>query len=115
MLKHGTVIRKWSHNDLPSEEQLSKPLEQSELGKMPKDSAAGKIATIVLWFALPLALLTLADRLIAWTAWIKKKEKSNKILSTFKKKRKMRKKIVAGNWKMNMNLQDGVALAKEIN
>ena len=27
----------------------------------------------------------------------------------------MRKKIVAGNWKMNMNLQDGVALAKEIN
>ena len=26
----------------------------------------------------------------------------------------MRKKIVAGNWKMNMNLQDGVALAKEI-
>ena len=115
LLKHGTVIRKWSHNDLPSEEQLSKPLEQSELGKMPKDSAAGKIATIVLWFALPLVLLTLADRLIAWTAWIKKKEKSNKILSTFKKKRKMRKKIVAGNWKMNMNLQDGVALAKEIN
>ena len=27
----------------------------------------------------------------------------------------MRKNIVAGNWKMNMNLQDGVALAKEIN
>jgi triosephosphate isomerase len=27
----------------------------------------------------------------------------------------MRKKIVVGNWKMNMNLQDGVALAKEIN
>ena len=27
----------------------------------------------------------------------------------------MRKKIVAGNWKMNMNLQEGVALAKEIN
>ena len=32
-----------------------------------------------------------------------------------KGKDKMRKKIVAGNWKMNMNLQDGVALAKEIN
>ncbi len=27
----------------------------------------------------------------------------------------MRKKIVAGNWKMNTNLQDGVALAKEVN
>ena len=114
LLKHGTVIRKWSHNDLPHEE-LDQPLEQTGLGKVPKDSAAGKIIALILWFALPLALLTLADRLIAWTAWIKKKEKSNKILSTFKKKRKMRKKIVAGNWKMNMNLQDGVALAKEIN
>ncbi len=27
----------------------------------------------------------------------------------------MRKKIVAGNWKMNKNLQDGIALAKELN
>ena len=27
----------------------------------------------------------------------------------------MRKKIVAGNWKMNLNLQEGVALAKELN
>ncbi len=27
----------------------------------------------------------------------------------------MRKKIVAGNWKMNMNLQEGIALAKELN
>ena len=27
----------------------------------------------------------------------------------------MRKKIVAGNWKMNMNLQEGIQLAKELN
>ena len=27
----------------------------------------------------------------------------------------MRKNIVAGNWKMNMNLQEGIALAKELN
>lgn len=27
----------------------------------------------------------------------------------------MRKKIVAGNWKMNKNLQEGIALAKELN
>ena len=27
----------------------------------------------------------------------------------------MRKKIVAGNWKMNLNLQEGMALAKELN
>ena len=27
----------------------------------------------------------------------------------------MRKKIVAGNWKMNKNLQEGIALAEELN
>lgn len=27
----------------------------------------------------------------------------------------MRKNIVAGNWKMNKNLQEGIALAKELN
>ena len=27
----------------------------------------------------------------------------------------MRKKIVAGNWKMNKTLQEGIALAEELN
>ena len=114
LLKHGTIIGKWSHNDLP-DLSTGEPLEASSVGKMPEICAIQKILTLISWFAIPLLLLTLADRLWAWSAWIKKKENSNKILSTFKKKRKMRKKIVAGNWKMNMNLQDGVALAKEIN
>ena len=115
LLKDGTIIRKWSHNDLPTSDMLAKPLEQSELGKMPQVSAAKKVLTSISWFVIPLLLLTFADRLWAWSNWLRKKENSNRILSTFKKKRKMRKKIVAGNWKMNMNLQDGVALAKEIN
>ena len=115
LLKDGTIIRKWSHNDLPTSDMLAKPLEQSELGKMPQVSAAKKVLTNISWFVIPLLLLTFADRLWAWSNWLRKKENSNRILSTFKKKRKMRKKIVAGNWKMNMNLQDGVALAKEIN
>ncbi len=115
LLKDGTIIQKWSHNSLPSMEEIgSKPLEQTRIGKMPRESATMKIAGILGWFALPLILLTIADRLWAWGAWIRKKENSNRILSTFKKKKKMRKKIVAGNWKMNKNLQEGVALAKEL-
>ncbi len=115
LLHHGTIIRKWSHNNLPSEELMKAPLERSELGKMPDDNMTSKIVKVLLWFFLPLILLTIADSLWAWSNWVRKKENTNKIISTFKKKRKMRKKIVAGNWKMNMNLQDGVALAKEIN
>ena len=115
LLKHGKVIRKWSHNRLPSETELTGKLEENKVGQMPEDSVGKKIAIILTWFILPLFLLTLADRLWAWTKWIKKKENSNKYINFFKRKRNMRKKIVAGNWKMNMNLQDGVALAKEIN
>ena len=117
LLHHGTIIQKWSHNKLPQPEELNQPLEKSALGKMPSDSIPRKILLMIMWFVLPLTLLAIADRLWAWTTWVKKKkENANKIISTFnKKEKKMRKKIVAGNWKMNMNLQDGVALAKEIN
>ena len=115
LLKDGTVIRKWSHNRLPNEYALSKPLEQNELGQMPQDSVPGKILTILLWYVLPLLVLTIADRLWAWSRWVKKKKESNKVYNLIVKRKKMRKKIVAGNWKMNMNLQDGIALAKELN
>lgn len=89
LLKNGTIIQKWSHNDLPDMAEIGdKPLEKTEIGKMPEVSATKKIAGIISWFIIPLVLLTIADRLWAWGAWIRKKENSNRILSTFKKKRK---------------------------
>ena len=110
LLKDGVIIRKWSHNALPSAEEMSKPLEASEIGQLPSDNAASKILWILTWFVLPLVLLTVADRLWAWTKWIRKHN------NPFNNEQNiMRKKIVAGNWKMNMNLQDGIALAKELN
>ncbi len=118
LLKDGTIINKWSHNQLPNGAKLSLPITQSALGKMPQDSVPGKILEIILWFILPLTLLTLADRLWAWSKWVRLKEKKDKqrLYQLFnKKKSKMRKKIVAGNWKMNLNLQEGIVLAKEIN
>ncbi len=114
LLKDGTVIRKWSHNRLPNEYVLNAPLDKLEIGQIPEDSVPRKILVILLWYVLPLTLLVLADRLWAWTKWIGEKsiQISNKQLTN---KNNMRKKIVAGNWKMNMNLQDGIALAKELN
>jgi len=114
LLHDGKIIRKWSNNDLPEETMLTDRLEKIEIGKMPEDSVPRKVTTIILWYILPLVLLTIADRLWAWTNWLKKKEKSNKLYQILKRK-DMRKKIVAGNWKMNLNLQEGVALAKELN
>ena len=70
------VLNKWSHNRLPSieQEQATRPLEQTALGRMAQDTAARKIVGILLWFALPLLLLTLADRTWAWTQWLRKKK-----------------------------------------
>ncbi|MBQ9672695.1 MAG: triose-phosphate isomerase [Prevotella sp.] len=125
LLKGGTVIRKWSSNGLPeiSEEETLLPLQQLEIGQMPEDTVPGKVSKLLLWFVLPLSLLVFADRTWMWTKWVRRKRKIAKaweeklLTSTLIKtsKTKMRKKIVAGNWKMNMNLQDGIALAKELN
>ena len=105
LLKNGVIIRKWSHNALPTTEEMNGTLEKLEIGDLPSDNAASKILWILTWFVLPLVLLTAADR------WYRRK--NNNPLNNEQKI--MRKKIVAGNWKMNMNLQDGIALAKELN
>lgn len=115
LLKDGTIIGKWSHNALPQTDDLTAPLQQLTIGKAQNDSATERLLIVLLTFFMPLSALALADRLWAWSKWIRNKQSNNRIFNLFKTEKKMRKKIVAGNWKMNMNLQDGVALAKEIN
>ena len=115
LLKDGTIIGKWSHNTLPQTDDLTAPLQQLTIGKAQNNSTTERLLIVLLTFFLPLSALTLADRLWAWSKWIRNKQSNNRIFNLFKTEKKMRKKIVAGNWKMNMNLQDGVALAKEIN
>ena len=112
LLKDGVIIRKWSHNALPTAEEMNGRLEKLEIGDLPSDKVASKILWILTWFVLPLVLLTVADRLWAWSRWLKKSDNNNPLNN---EQKIMRKKIVAGNWKMNMNLQDGIALAKELN
>lgn len=123
LIKNGTILHKWSHNDLPDASDLHGDISKLPIGQPDGHTAAGTMAKVALWFILPLFLLTLADRLWAWTKWLRawQKKKENQIqqqlfnLSLIERKSKMRKKIVAGNWKMNENLQEGIALAKEIN
>ena len=59
-------------------------IKKFEIGKMLQDSVPQKILTILVWFALPLFLLTLADRTWAWTQWLRRKptakEDANKII-----------------------------------
>ncbi len=129
LLYKGTIIDKWNHNDIPKVAELNAPLNLLTIGHEPESSTWKKILTMILCYVLPLILLIVADRFWAWTKWVQKREKwikekeqrllkneqSKKLYQLLKRKRNMRKKIVAGNWKMNETLQEGVALAKEIN
>lgn len=65
LLKDGTIIRKWSHNMLPTltPEETAQPLEKLAIGHLPGNQAARKLVVILLWFALPLLLLIVVDRL----------------------------------------------------
>ena len=72
LMKDGKVIRKWSHNNLPEEEELNAKLEDSELGQLPTETVTTKILWVLTWFVLPLLILTIADRLWAWTNWVRK-------------------------------------------
>lgn len=115
MLLHGsTVVRKWSHNALPKDEELSGDIDTGPLAHPTGGGTWSKTAKILLWFVLPLVVLAVADRLWSWTLWVRQLKETNTIYLILKNK-KMSKKIVAGNWKMNMSLQEGVALAKELN
>lgn len=72
LLHNDTIIGKWSHNMLPVDEMLSQPLEKSELGHKPDDKVGITIIYLLLWFVLPLTILTIADRLWMWSRWIKR-------------------------------------------
>ena len=86
LLKDGVIIRKWSHNSLPDEYALTDRLEKLKIGSLPQETMAEKILIVALWYILPLLILTIADRLWAWSKWLKRKEQSNKIYQLFKKK-----------------------------
>ena len=87
LLKDGTIIGKWSHNLLPQNDELTAPLSQLSIGSMPDNgSMASRILKVALTFVLPLLLLTIADRLWAWSKWVKSKSNEKRIFQIIKSK-----------------------------
>lgn len=84
LLKKGVVMWKWSHNNLPDVEELHQMIADINKGQLPQDSTPEKIIFILLWFILPLALLTLADRTWAWTKWLRRKKSYHKFFKRLK-------------------------------
>ena len=107
LIKGGVILNKWPDSQLPDEFDLTDKLEQLPLGQVKEVNDLRTLGIVGLWYIIPLLLIILIDRIF--------NKKNNKNYNKLIKKKVMRKKIVAGNWKMNMNLQEGVALAKELN
>lgn len=91
LLKDGVVIGKWSHNDLPKLDYKSELLENTEYGHLPEHTVTGRVSKILLWYILPLVLLTFADRTWKFTRWLRKKEHSNRIYKLFKRQKENEK------------------------
>lgn len=87
LLKNGKILQKWSHNILPKLDEKSPVLESTEYGKENKDFSSNVLSKILLWYVLPLIVLTFFDRITAAIIAIVKKvlrsrkEKCNKTIN----------------------------------
>ena len=63
LLKNGVIINKWSHANIPSDEELAGPLDEISVGSIPEPDPMETPWAVALMFVLPLLLLVLIDRL----------------------------------------------------
>jgi triosephosphate isomerase len=112
LMKDGTILNKWNSRKLPDEYVLTDSLDNLELGKVQFANHLQKIGGALLWFIFPLLLMLGVDVFLVKRS--ARSAKENKSLINPLIKNKMRKNIVAGNWKMNKTLREGIELAKEL-
>lgn len=79
LLKNGTVVGKWSSNDLPSvSSDFKDPVKQFDQIENPSKIQKLKWVILLLYYVLPLFLLVIADRTWAWSRWLKRRKKESK-------------------------------------
>lgn len=76
LLKGGTILQKWSHNDLPDEYVLTAPLEQLEIGQLRPTSLVRTLGYTIFWFIIPLLFIIAADTY--WTQYQRRKSRMTK-------------------------------------
>ncbi len=73
LLRHGTIVNKWSCSSLPDEYELSGPLDKLPLAHITPSSVTRKVVVVLAWFIIPFALLVWVDRIL-----VKRMNKMNK-------------------------------------
>ena len=62
LIKDGVLVNKWSHSHIPSDEELSGPLEFISVGQIPDADPMHTPWAVTLMFILPLLIIVLIDR-----------------------------------------------------
>lgn len=73
LIKGGTILNKWSDNQLPDEYVLNDSLDNLELGQQKQENNLHTIGYVLLWFIVPLTLVIGIDILV-----IKRRERKSK-------------------------------------
>ena len=81
LLHDGIVVNKWPYTDMPELREDSPALEDTPYGKPGKMSETQLLGRLLLWFLVPLIVVTLLDRMWWWTT------------IQFNRRRKRKKKI----------------------
>lgn len=64
LIRNGTVLNKWSDEDIPDEYALTDKLENLPLGQQKRESDTHTVGYVLLWFIIPLLLVLGVDILI---------------------------------------------------
>ncbi len=112
LLRGSVIVKKWPYTDFPKVDEHSPGMEQLVPSSPERADMLGSTLKLVLLFVGPLLVILFLDGLWVGSKYYKKYKIRHTNLT--KTNQNMRKKIVAGNWKMNLNLQEGVALANEL-
>ena len=78
LLHDGTIVAKWGNRMLPHIEELTGPLDTLELAKPQPASYRRMLLRLLLWYILPLFILTILDRIIASLQWMRGKKNRGK-------------------------------------
>lgn len=62
LLKDGVIINKWSHSNIPSDEELTSSLDNNGLGEVPSPNPMRTPLAVALVFLLPLLLIVIIDK-----------------------------------------------------
>lgn len=84
LIKEGTILNKWSDNQLPDEYVLTDTLDNLELGKQKQVSDLHVIGSVLLWFIIPFMMVVGVDVLV-----VRRRDKKRKMQKLLQEQKSM--------------------------